>query len=751
MAWDFFKNLGKNKEKKTDKTKPLGSSGTQIYTGYIEEDYLGILNENETQYKIFDQMSRSDGTISMCLKSYEETFLSSKWSFSVKEEFAEKENKAQKQIDFMNEVFPEIYFRNFLNDAISFAKHGFVVFDIFYQPMEVNKKLYLAPRLKHLSARTIRQWVTDESGMLQGIIQESTNDDGFNGFIPIDRLFYYAINKRGNNFKGISLIRPCYGSYMRKVDDYKRIAIGNYFLSLPFMKIYSETKVPLKKADLERFQKVLAGRYKENKFTSHIVFPEGFKCEEVKSEFDPTKLYDCIDKEDVQMIRAFCANFLMIGGQSGSGSFALGDALAKFFTKGIANSIKGLKAVIDKEIIEKTIKLNFAGQECMIEASHSEVDSEGGVNFATAIQTLVNARTISPDEKLEAFVRNKYELPKKFVDESVDPSNDPYKKPVEPSNNDPKDPINDPEDSEDESEDNDDKKANDKLKKAEKDPKKKQKLTLNKDNIFKVQAERSFKRIDMLISDVEQHYTEQLYPLLNKKVKKIISYFNKNKDSQALYDLKLSDFDVPSTKIVKDITLVSEDSFDKETKDLSNVFDLSKTDNQSLYSYEFFQKRPSTKAMKRRIKNIVQADVFDFTNKLDVTLLNTFYDAIETAEGSVAVTALLTAAGTKTIKSNLAKKASTVPQKTINNARNSVFNSREEEIESYTYYNPSPVTAICQYLNGKTVTENEKNNYQPPLHFNCKTVVFVNLKEFKNNPKTEKLKPNKTQKAAIQI
>ena len=85
--------------------------------------------------------------------------------------------------------------------------------------------------------------------------------------------------------------------------------------------------------------------------------------------------------------------------------------------------------------------------------------------------------------------------------------------------------------------------------------------------------------------------------------------------------------------------------------------------------------------------------------------------------------------------------------KTVNDARNEFIDDYENEIESITYDNPDPQSAICQYLKGKTVKPNSSDAamYQPPLHFgNCKTYMIINEKSFKDNPSlTGKLKPNK--------
>ena len=63
---------GLEKEQTSDSSDfhpfPYGSSGTTIYSGYFDEDYLEALKNNE-RADVFDKMRRSDPQIKMCLSA----------------------------------------------------------------------------------------------------------------------------------------------------------------------------------------------------------------------------------------------------------------------------------------------------------------------------------------------------------------------------------------------------------------------------------------------------------------------------------------------------------------------------------------------------------------------------------------------------------------------------------------------------------------------------------------------------------
>jgi len=63
----------------------------------------------------------------------------------------------------------------------------------------------------------------------------------------------------------------------------------------------------------------------------------------------------------------------------------------------------------------------------------------------------------------------------------------------------------------------------------------------------------------------------------------------------------------------------------------------------------------------------------------------------------------------------------------VNVARNSVFQTKEvlQEIETFVFTNPSPVSAICKELAGRVFNKSEylTSDRLPPLHHNCKSYI----------------------------
>lgn len=77
-----------------------------------------------------------------------------------------------------------------------------------------------------------------------------------------------------------------------------------------------------------------------------------------------------------------------------------------------------------------------------------------------------------------------------------------------------------------------------------------------------------------------------------------------------------------------------------------------------------------------------------------------------------------------------------VAAQTINDGRDDASMEIDDEVESYTFTNDSPVTDICTELNGRTFSKDdpEMDEYSPPLHYNCDSYWIINLKSYTDNP-----------------
>ena len=734
----WFSNLFKkfDEQKKEFKQKPgiqYSSVGTEIYGGYLEEEFLGELRNPRQRYRAYHEMRSSSGIIKMCIKAVKDQLKGSTWGIRSKVN-EEERPEVLKQLEFMGKAFPVDMHNRIVTDITSAVIFGFYLGEIYYETFDFNGQLKLKPQIKFISQRTIDRWIISKNIGLHGIVQQvygDTTDNKINQIeITRDKLVHMAIDQEGENYEGVSLLRPIYGNWVRKNSNYKKIAIGNHFMTLPYLKVYQNTEgsAQLPDEEIKKMGTRLAERSQSSKALSHMVFPAGWTAEEQTTSFDPLRLYDCNDKEDTEIVRAFCANFLLL--TKGSGSNALSNDLSDFFLKGLEEIAKQIDSTITGDIIERTINVNF-NEDCLIECYHSEIGGKGGVKLADAISRLLSSRAITMDNPTEDFVREVFGLPKHDPETARDAPTI-VAQPQQEEENSKEDDEEDSEENETETEEDVSKGEN-------------RYVLMNFDSTRKgllSQAKASQKRITNLQTELKETVQTELTKIVKKQAEKIRKFIQKNSGTQKLYRIKVDDFKVSSRETVKKLTDKLTNAFDEEKMSLSSTINLASS------------KLKSVLAAKMMFKNMATADINDAISRMNMSMIYELLAIIDTVNDPVVIETMIFKSTTTMIKEQIAnKKVSVLPSIAVNKARKMVYESQYANIESYTFYNPSPVADICVFLSGRTVAADDPDllTYQPPLHYNCSTVILPNLKEFKNNPKTELLTPNQKQIKSINI
>ena len=746
MKWfDYLlpKLKQEEKEAETDPGLLIGGTGTEIYGGYTDEEYLGELRDPRERYKIYHEMRTSSGVHKMCIKSVRDPLRGAKWGLRAKQ--GEEDNpRAIEQIEFLNRAIPEREMNKIIEDMTTAVTFGFYLGEIYYKTFETPAgKLMLRPCVKYLSQKTIERWLIDRVEGLQGVNQQAYGDvasDKGSVFIPASKLVHMAVEQEGDNYEGISLLRSSYGSYIRKKVNYEKVAIGNHYLAIPFLKVYQAIAGGvINKKDLKKLKSRLEQRSKGGKALSHIVFPKGWTAEEQGSNFDPLKLYQCNNEEDQEIVRSFCANFLLL--TKSSGSHALSSDLSDFFLKGLEEIAKLIDSSFTRDIIERTIKINF-NEVSLVELYHSEIGGKGGLKLSQALSSLINSKALTMDDPTEEWIREKYGLPK----------HDPETKRIPPpgasmpfafgggdgGNNGEEGDDNDPPEGPGENgPENDSPDDEGKGKSSQLTAKS---LIFAKASEIKAQAKKSKNRIVALRKDISGELKEKTAQIIDKQAKKIADFVKKNRGTNKVLKLKIEDFKVPSTKVVKGITDLTITAYEAEALELSSALGKKKLKQLAV--------------MKEMFRHLCSSDVNDVVSKIDNVMLYQVLESIDALDDPKILQSQLVRSATTIVDGSIGQgKASVLPAKAINTARKVTFEEIYDEIESYTFFNPDPQADICIYLAGKTISSADPDfqNYSPPLHYNCSTVLIPNLKEFKNNPKETRLAPNQTQIESINI
>lgn len=425
--FNFFSS--KNKDENEYETKEVnriliqeqgrGTSGTEIFAGYFDEEYLENLRGTD-RADCFDKFRRSDSQAIMLLSAVKNPIRTSAKEIVSASDDPEHEKHAAlvRQV-----LFKDIKFNKFLNEALTMVDFGHAVFEKVYKPY-INKRVtdddgnlilnsYMGLRkLGWRSPRTIETWNFDENKEFASITQQADGDLDAYVDIPRAHLITMALNEEGDNMEGISMLRPCYGNYYRKDHYLKQNAMG-IEKSMPI----PTAEVPAGRENTEQFDALVNML---ESFTSHqknyLLYPQGWNVQLSSStNYDPSKIETSIDNEDRRMAKAFLANFLELGMGGGGGAFALSNDLSDFFLSGLIYISNIIKEELD-DLIKEIIIVNFGEQDRYPEFQFSGIKDKAGEEFAKIIDLLVKSKVLIPDDKLEDHVRKRIGVTPKSED-----------------------------------------------------------------------------------------------------------------------------------------------------------------------------------------------------------------------------------------------------------------------------------------------------------------------------------------------
>lgn len=396
-----------------DKTDLVGSTGTEVYRGYLQEDYLQEMR-GYLRAKTFDQMRRGDAAIKMCLNSVKNIIRSATWEVHPSEQMENKE-EAQKHADFINHIlFHDLNkpWSKILSEILTMCEFGHSVFEKTHNVVLDHPKFGTYNGIKSLgfrSPRTLHRWNVNEVGDLISITQLANGDLRKYVDIPAEYLLLFNLDQEGSNFEGISLLRPCYGAWKRKDVYLKLNAIGIEKYAVPTPMAKTPANQGPNTEEFEAMKNVL------EVYTTHqsnyITFPDGWEITLHSNVYDPSKTIEAIKFENSEIANAFLANFLNLGGGSGGGSYALSNDLSDFFLGGLDYIASEICETIKKGLIKELIDMNYGPQDGYPQLKASDISDKAGKELSEILKLLIDSKIVTSDDRLEESIRKRYHLP----------------------------------------------------------------------------------------------------------------------------------------------------------------------------------------------------------------------------------------------------------------------------------------------------------------------------------------------------
>lgn len=302
-----------------------------------------------------------------------------------------------------------------LQQALTSQQFGHAVFEVVYRPLE-NGRFHLR-KLAPRPQSSIAYWNVDRDGGLISVQQWPAGTFGGPGMvvmaptnmgpaIGVERLVVYTRDMDPGIWVGNSLLRPAYKHWVWK-DELMRIeaaAARRHGIGVPWIKGNAADS-----EDDDRMGELLdmISEYSGGE-SAGMALTEGEEAGIMSPTGTPMDPRRAIEYHDHQMALVALAHFLNLDGKGGS--YALASVQADTFVQSVQTVAADIRDVAQAHVIEDIVDRNFGPDEPTPLLMFDEIGSRQDAT-AAALQMLVNAGLLTPDARLEQFLRSSTGLP----------------------------------------------------------------------------------------------------------------------------------------------------------------------------------------------------------------------------------------------------------------------------------------------------------------------------------------------------
>ena len=400
--------------------KEIGYSGTEIFSGFITEDY-NVKLQFPQSIDVFEEMRKGDATVQAVLKAIKLPIINGTFFVTP----ASDDKRDIEIAEFVNtQFFKRLVFKSFISKILIAFDFGFMTFEKVFQ-REGDKIFYkkFADRLP----KSIQNWITtkefardhEHPGIEQNIMNDLTpTKDGRNVKIPGWKLFRYTVDQEGENYEGVSILRAPYKHWFMKNSAYKIELISAERTGAGIPVARKTVEGDIKDAEKAEVTATLKGLRANEK--DHLIEPFGweFRFESPSSQFDFEKM---INHHDREITKSSLAQFLELGVNKGALSQSKSDQ--DLFLKSIMAHVAMILEKINRELVTEIVLMNFDNVKEFPKIEVSGIERDDMEGLSNAVQRLGQAGFITPDLDTENTLRKKLKFPEKEEEDFVPPAN----------------------------------------------------------------------------------------------------------------------------------------------------------------------------------------------------------------------------------------------------------------------------------------------------------------------------------------
>lgn len=446
------------REKPPGDQTPVGRSGTINTRGFLTDREQNALLVWPQNLDVYEEMRRTDATIKWMLSLISTPIRAASWRV---EEASDSDEDQEIAAFVHHALFQELEggFDEFLRQALLMLTFGHSVFERVAEmrPLEFSwekereaqgeapetpivgapapknpektesqtfkREVFVISKLGPRLPRTIFEWVpsVSDSSQLDHIVQyvmDGQTPDKVS--IPASRLIVFTNEKEGDDWRGTSILRSAYKSYRfkQKLENLEAIA---YERSAGLPVVYPPQNA--NPADIDAVEKAVKSiRQGESLY---LIMPgpkqglvkevDGWVVEDLAIDADGGRnsASEAIQRYEGQIARNVLAEFMRLGHiQSGSGSRSTAEVTQDPYYQSIEAYVNYIEDVINEQVIRPMVAWNYDVVD-FPKIKASKMQAKNITIITNAIAQLGNAGALSPDPKLENWLRDLIDAPER--------------------------------------------------------------------------------------------------------------------------------------------------------------------------------------------------------------------------------------------------------------------------------------------------------------------------------------------------
>ncbi len=355
----------------------LGAPGLKRYAGAIDEDFITDLSRASSRHKIYTEMRFNDSVIGSVLFLVEQMLRRITWLVKPSDE---GDDEAEERVKFIESCMADMShtWNDFISECLTFLSFGWSFFEIVYKKRTGQKPRGSAAPSKHndgligwrkfapRSQDALDMWDFDDHGGLQGMYQRpAPTYEQF--YIPIEKALLFRTRVEKNNPEGRSVLRHAYRSYYFKkhLEVIMGIGVERDLAGMPVIYLppgftaddYTDAKEMVERVRVDEYYGLTIPGPKAT--TLDAAESGGWLFELVSGGGQRSlQLVEMLQYYDRRMAMAVLAQFVMLGADMRSGSYALSKDQSDMFLKALDGWANMIAETVNQHAIPRLMKLN---------------------------------------------------------------------------------------------------------------------------------------------------------------------------------------------------------------------------------------------------------------------------------------------------------------------------------------------------------------------------------------------------------